>query len=30
VHVYALLAQLLHVVPVSTDGSLDSVRVILR
>jgi predicted AlkP superfamily pyrophosphatase or phosphodiesterase len=30
VHVYALLAELLHVVPAPTDGSIDSVRTILR
>lgn len=30
VHIYPLLAQLLRVTPVTTDGSLDSVRVVLR
>ncbi len=30
IHVYALLAQLLHLQPAQTDGSLDSVRVMLR
>lgn len=30
VHIYALLAELLHVRPAVTDGSLDSVRVLLR
>ena len=30
IHVYALLAQLLHLQPAHTDGSLDSVRVMLR
>lgn len=30
VHVYALLADLLHLRPAITDGSLDSVRVLLR
>jgi predicted AlkP superfamily pyrophosphatase or phosphodiesterase len=30
VHVYSLLAELLHVVPAPTDGSADSVRAILR
>lgn len=30
VHVYSLLAELLHVQPAVTDGSVDSVRVLLR
>jgi predicted AlkP superfamily pyrophosphatase or phosphodiesterase len=30
VHIYALLAALLHIAPATTDGSLDSVRVLLR
>jgi predicted AlkP superfamily pyrophosphatase or phosphodiesterase len=30
VHVHALLAQLLHLTPPATDGSLDSVRLVLR
>ena len=30
IHVYALLAQLLQLQPAHTDGSLDSVRVMLR
>ena len=30
IHVYALLAQVLHLQPAHTDGSLDSVRVMLR
>lgn len=30
IHVYALLAQILHLQPAQTDGSLDSVRVMLR
>jgi predicted AlkP superfamily pyrophosphatase or phosphodiesterase len=30
VHVHALLAQLLHLTPPVTDGSLDSVRLVLR
>jgi predicted AlkP superfamily pyrophosphatase or phosphodiesterase len=30
VHVYSLLAELLHVQPARTDGTLDSVRALLR
>ncbi len=30
VHVYSLLAELLHVTPAVTDGSIDSVRAVLR
>ena len=30
IHIYALLAQVLHLQPAHTDGSLDSVRVMLR
>jgi predicted AlkP superfamily pyrophosphatase or phosphodiesterase len=30
VHVYSLLARLLHVTPAANDGSLDSVRAMLR
>ena len=30
VHVYALLANVLHLRPAATDGSLDSVRAVLR
>jgi predicted AlkP superfamily pyrophosphatase or phosphodiesterase len=30
VHVYALVAEILHLRPAKTDGSIDSVRVLLR
>jgi hypothetical protein len=30
VHVYSLLARLLRVTPAANDGSLDSVRAMLR
>ncbi len=30
IHVYSLLAALLHLAPAATDGSLDSVRALLR
>jgi hypothetical protein len=30
VHVYSLIAKLLGVTPAKTDGSVDSVRVLLR
>jgi hypothetical protein len=30
IHVYALLANVLGLKPAATDGSLDSVRVLLR